>query len=778
MTENGGETDASATQTVDVTSNTPTVSLANAIQTVNENGGSFTVTVNLSAASGVATTVPFTLGGTAVNGVNYSGVTTSPIVIPAGQTSATITGTLIDDGKYEPTNSTLIVTLGTPTNATPGATTSDTVTIVESDPEPTVSLANAIQTVNENGGSFTVTVNLSAASGVATTVPFTLGGTAVNGVNYSGVTSSPIVIAAGQTSATITGTLIDDGKYEPTNKTLTVTLGTPTNATLGTTTSDTVTIVESDPQPTVSLANAIQTVNENGGSFTVTVNLSAASGVATTVPFTLGGTAVNGVNYSGVTTSPIVIPAGQTSATITGTLIDDGKYEPTNSTLIVTLGTPTGATLGATSSDTVTIVETDLPLTAVIAAVSSPRDTAVPSMTITFKRAGHWILLGQFAAQFQRRRNLLTGAQTLTTSDNTTWTLGNLTSTTGTSGNYVLTLSTPGIQDAYGNVLAADVSIGFTVNTVAPTAAITPVSPNPRNTAVDTVTITFSEPVSGFALSNLQLTLGGGANLLTSAQTLTTTDNTTWTLGNLAGLTAASGTYALTLSPTGIFDAAGNAQLAGTVSTFAVHTWQNARNNLDVNNDGKVSPIDALLVINYLNQHGAGPLPPTYAGPYYLDVNGDSAVTPLDALEVINYLNANVVSGVAGGATVSNAAIDSPVLSNAGSSRPAADATTGTWQAADEIAAAGISFGALPAPSAGNPSGSLLARFGAGVVLGQPQIATTSGAASGTTSAAGNVLVSPAAVDSYFAGSRRWTDPTPQAEAVDVVLSDSRHWAA
>ena len=71
------------------------------------------------------------------------------------------------------------------------------------------------------------------------------------------------------------------------------------------------TIVQSDPEPTVSLASAVQSVNENGGTFTVTVNLSVASGVATTVPFTLGGTAVSGTNYSGVTASPLVIPAGR-----------------------------------------------------------------------------------------------------------------------------------------------------------------------------------------------------------------------------------------------------------------------------------------------------------------------------------------------------------------------------------------------------------------------------------------------------------------------------------
>ena len=80
--------------------------------------GTFAVTVNLSAASLADTTIPFTLqGARPPSGVDYSNVTMSPLVA-AGQTSGTITGTLLSDpgpGK------TLTFTLGTPTNATPGA---------------------------------------------------------------------------------------------------------------------------------------------------------------------------------------------------------------------------------------------------------------------------------------------------------------------------------------------------------------------------------------------------------------------------------------------------------------------------------------------------------------------------------------------------------------------------------------------------------------------------------------------------------------------------------
>ena len=80
-----------------------------------------------------------------------------------------------------------------------------------------------------------------------------------------------------------------------------------------------------------------------------------------------------------------------------------------------------------------------------------------------------------------------------------------------------------------------DVDLG--VDTTAPTADILDVTPDPRNTAVDSITLVFSEPVTGLDRADLRLTRDGGGNLLTAAQTLTTADNVTWTLVNLAGLT-------------------------------------------------------------------------------------------------------------------------------------------------------------------------------------------------------------------------------------------------
>jgi hypothetical protein len=112
-----------------------------------------------------------------------------------------------------------------------------------------------------------------------------------------------------------------------------------------------------------------------------------------------------------------------------------------------------------------------------------------------------------------------------------------------------------------------------------PTVDIVDVTPDPRTSPVDQITITFSEPVNGFTQSDLTLASSGGGNLLTAAQPLTTTDNITWTLGNLASVTATAGSYLLTLlaAGSGITDAAGQALLAGATDSFVVYATISGR---------------------------------------------------------------------------------------------------------------------------------------------------------------------------------------------------------
>ncbi|WP_182865003.1 Ig-like domain-containing protein [Rhodopirellula sp. JC639] len=71
------------------------------------------------------------------------------------------------------------------------------------------------------------------------------------------------------------------------------------------------------------------------------------------------------------------------------------------------------------------------------------------------------------------------------------------------------------------------------------------------------------------------------------------------------------------------------------ITIRAVSALQNQAMPEDVNNDGLVTPSDALTVINTLARDGEGE---TAANGMYTDVNGDMKTTALDALRVINHL--------------------------------------------------------------------------------------------------------------------------------------------
>jgi hypothetical protein len=78
------------------------------------------------------------------------------------------------------------------------------------------------------------------------------------------------------------------------------------------------------------------------------------------------------------------------------------------------------------------------------------------------------------------------------------------------------------------------------------------------------------------------------------------------------------------------------------VSPDVEHPWCNRIQPADVSNDGSVSPLDALMIINSLNADGSRSLPrgqANQAGRPFYDVNRDDFVSPIDALQVINHLS-------------------------------------------------------------------------------------------------------------------------------------------
>lgn len=114
-------------------------------------------------------------------------------------------------------------------------------------------------------------------------------------------------------------------------------------------------LMQGDPvRPVVAVVATDATAAEgetptNTGTFTIT--RSGDTTTALTVAYTLGGTAINGVDYSELS-GTVEIPAGQTSATITITPLDDSLIEG-DETVVLTLANAADYDLGAASATVV-----------------------------------------------------------------------------------------------------------------------------------------------------------------------------------------------------------------------------------------------------------------------------------------------------------------------------------------------------------------------------------------------------------------------------------------
>lgn len=337
----------------------PQVSFNISTGSIVENGITANVQVNLSTVSGLDVTVPINIhtSSTATSGSDYT--TSSSITIPAGSTTANLVVNITDDSTDE-NDETVVLNLGTPTNATLGAITTHTLTILDNDPPPTVEFASASSSGLESVTSVNFTVVLSQASEKTVTVNYaTSNGTATAGMDYT-ATSGTLTFSPGVTSQTITVSVFNGPMYEP-DETFHITLSSPTNAGLGTNGTHTYTILNEDPPPTVQFSVASQSVNENVGSVTVTISQSAVSGFNTTVNFSIHASSTatgGGTDYSFTPSSPVTISAGSTSANITFNINNDTLYE-NDETVVINITSATNADLGTTTTHTLTILNDD-----------------------------------------------------------------------------------------------------------------------------------------------------------------------------------------------------------------------------------------------------------------------------------------------------------------------------------------------------------------------------------------------------------------------------------
>lgn len=334
----------------------PSITISDASVT-EANAGSVNAsfTLTLSAASSQTVTVTYTTAnGTASAGSDYvaaSGTAT----FAAGTTTQNIAVSVLGDTLDE-ADETFVMTLSNPTNATVAGA-QGAGTIVDDDPEASVTIANVSVTEGNTGQSNAVfAVTLTPASGRIVTVAYTTGnGTAIGGSDYT-ATSGTLTFNAGTVTQTIAVAVSGDTMDEA-NETFLVNLSAPTNATLAVAQAIG-SITDDDPPPSISIADVAVTEGNAGTVNAVfTATLSAASGQTVTVAYaTANGTATAGTDYTAASGTLTFVP-GVTSQSITVVVTGDAVTEPAE-TFVINLATPTNSTI-ADGQATGTILNDD-----------------------------------------------------------------------------------------------------------------------------------------------------------------------------------------------------------------------------------------------------------------------------------------------------------------------------------------------------------------------------------------------------------------------------------
>ncbi|WP_035484516.1 MBG domain-containing protein, partial [Algoriphagus marincola] len=329
-----------------------------------ESGGQAYVRANLNAVAGVAVTVPLSFSGTATGGGTDYSVTGTSITLSPGEIRDSIRVTSQFDGIVEG-DETIIISMGTPTNAIKGTPDQVTITIKDEDVATEISINDpSVNEGNSGTTTLTFTVSLSEAAPVGgVTVDYASSdGTAVAGSDYTAV-SGTLSFAVGETSKTIDVPVSGDQTVEL-DETLTLTLSNPTGIGIAIADGTGTGTITNDDQAIVTIADVFG--NEDDGPITVTVTLdNAVDGGFDVDVSTVDGTATVADNDFTAIVNQTLSFAGtageQETFTITPTA--DATPEP-NETVLISMSNLVPAVVASSNIDitdgaTLTILSDD-----------------------------------------------------------------------------------------------------------------------------------------------------------------------------------------------------------------------------------------------------------------------------------------------------------------------------------------------------------------------------------------------------------------------------------
>ena len=332
---------------------TGTVVFSQSAYTANASQSNAVITVIFSGTTDQVASVDFsTSDGTAMAGVAYVAISNT-LNFAGGILTNTASIPLLNNGMAGSTQ-TVNLALSNPTgSAVLGIPSTAVLSIINNEIEQ-LQFAQASFSVDDTDTVATITlVRIGATNGTVTVNFSTSDGSALAGVDYT-MTTGTVTFADGVLTNTVTIPILPPGPLE-TNKTVNLTLTTPTaGASLGSPIHAQLIIMATGPQ-TIQLSAAAYNVHEHVGRATVTAIRFGDASTQDTVNYaTSDGTASNGVDYFS-TSGTLVFAPGAARSSFSFS-IQTFKTFQSNKTVNVTLSNPVGATLGTPTAAVVTIV--------------------------------------------------------------------------------------------------------------------------------------------------------------------------------------------------------------------------------------------------------------------------------------------------------------------------------------------------------------------------------------------------------------------------------------
>jgi methionine-rich copper-binding protein CopC len=516
------------------------------VQTVYE-GIVAQVTAQLSAPTTVAVTVPFTVGGTATSGSDFTTTPAPPtlLTIPAGSTLASVTVTIVNDGAAEP-DETVVFTLGTPTNATLGATTVHTITISGGgDVAPSVAATTPANNATNFGTQAIITITFSepvTATGswfqivCATTGTRTVANSTVGGgpTTYTIDPTTDFAVNEQCTATVFAAQVADTDAFDPpdqmaANSVFTFTTDTPpavqsTNPTNGAT---------AVPASTNMVIAFTEAVNVTGASFTLTCQQEQRT------------FAVNGSGTNQITLEPTTDLPGATACTVTvvaNQVLDADTGDPPD------LMTEDYSFGFSTVDAAPTVATTSPPNNGAAGMFDNIIITFSEDVTVT----GSWFQIACATSGTRNTTNAAVGGGplTYTIDPNDPFAAGEVCTVT-----VVATQVTDNDVADPPNEMVADYVFSFTTDSAPFVTGSVPANGATGVLNDTNITITFSEPVDlGPNAFSIECPLGSGAVPFTVSGTGTTTAVLDPTSGLPANATCTVTAFSVQVTDADLFD--------------------------------------------------------------------------------------------------------------------------------------------------------------------------------------------------------------------------------